>query len=415
MKPDVRHGDMREVLRELAAEGRVFHACVTDPPYHLTSIHERFAKTGGADRQVPKKEHQYARLSRGFMGQEWDGGDIAFRPETWRAVWDVLAPGAHLVAFSGTRTFHRMAVAIEDAGFEIRDTLMWLYGQGFPKSHNQEGEWDGWGTALKPAWEPIVLARKPLGGTVAANVLQHGTGALNIDGCRVPGAKPDTTRGASPGRCMAGKMGAQGRIEDDGLGRWPANVLHDGSPEVEDAFAAFGERRSSPVLGQVGWRPGGFGNVGAPAGGSVPCASGYGDAGSASRFFYAAKATGQERVYCCRDCGARWMGSVRACEHDSPLRSHPTVKPVELMRWLVRLITPPGGSVLDPFAGSGTTLAAAALERAHALGVELDPEHVGDIRHRLAQLGAGDAPPVVRPRPAKAATDLPLFAALAGL
>jgi site-specific DNA-methyltransferase (adenine-specific) len=174
------------------------------------------------------------------MGQQWDGGDVAFRPETWAAVWRVLKPGAHLVAFSGTRTYHRMACAIEDAGFEIRDQLAWIYGSGFPKSHNQPG---GWGTALKPAWEPICLARKPLQGTVAGNIASHGTGAINIDGCRIEhGDEVDLEHvqrqqaGPVSGFRMAGsKHGKEVPMYKPG-GRWPANIIHDGSEEVLAGF-----------------------------------------------------------------------------------------------------------------------------------------------------------------------------------
>jgi site-specific DNA-methyltransferase (adenine-specific) len=160
---------------------------VTDPPYHLTSIVKRYGKTsidgdGTNEKRAKARSDAMARTAGGFMGKTWDGGDIAQRADLWALVARVLRPGGHVVAFSGTRTQHRMVCAIEDAGLEIRDQLAWCYGSGFPKSHNVG---NGWGTALKPAWEPICLARKPLIGTVAANVLEHGTGALNIDGCRV--------------------------------------------------------------------------------------------------------------------------------------------------------------------------------------------------------------------------------------
>ena len=240
MTVTVHHGDCREVLATLA-EASV-DSVVCDPPYHLTSIHKRFAKTAGADRQ-PGTE-AYGRLTRGFMGKTWDGGDVSFQPETWAAVLRVMKPGAHLVAFGGTRTYHRMVCAIEDAGFEVRDQIGWLYGSGFPKSHNIG---DGWGTALKPAWEPIVLARKPFKGTVAANVLAHGTGALNIDGCRVDFASEDDQAAAAaataaqrlchdaPGHVMKGLGGTTGfknpraslapYLAKMDKGRWPANVI----------------------------------------------------------------------------------------------------------------------------------------------------------------------------------------------
>jgi site-specific DNA-methyltransferase (adenine-specific) len=190
------HDDMLAALPALAAEGVLFDSVVCDPPYHLTNrtldvkwCADCSRVLGGSDGKpaaCPKcggrLEYQRSEGKRGFMGKQWDGGDVAFRAETWRAVWDVMKPGAHLIAFSGSRTYHRMACAIEDAGFEIREQIMWLYGSGFPKSHNAG---DGWGTALKPAHEPIVLARKPLIGTGVANVLAHGAGALNIDASRI--------------------------------------------------------------------------------------------------------------------------------------------------------------------------------------------------------------------------------------
>ena len=181
-------GNCLDILPRLEADR--FDSIVTDPPYGL-----------------------------GFMGKGWDHS-VPGR-EFWEAALRVAKPGAYLAAFGGTRTFHRLACAIEDAGWELRDTLMWVYGSGFPKSHN--GPWGG--TALKPAWEPIILARKPLTGTVAANHAAHGTGGLNIDGCRVPGEKPATTRGAGGQNGAYSPLGAQGRIDDDGLGRWPANLI----------------------------------------------------------------------------------------------------------------------------------------------------------------------------------------------
>ncbi len=173
-------GDCREVLKEFADNS--IDSVVTDPPYALTT-----GKKGGSGPKSVNLESPYgrARITTGFMGKAWDNGDTAFDPAFWADVLRVLKPGGHVLSFGGTRTYHRMACAIEDAGFEIRDQIGWLYGSGFPKSSNQDGEWEGWGTALKPAWEPIVVARKPLIGTVAGNLIAYGVGALNIDGCRV--------------------------------------------------------------------------------------------------------------------------------------------------------------------------------------------------------------------------------------
>jgi site-specific DNA-methyltransferase (adenine-specific) len=221
--------DCLVALPRLAAEGFRAHSVVTDPPYHLTSIVKRF----GAANAAPAKHETdgaYARASRGFMGKQWDGGDIALRPETWRLVFDCMLPGAYLLAFGGTRTWHRQAVAIEDAGFEVRDTLAWMFGSGFPKSHNLHGEWEGWGTALKPAFEPIVVARKPLIGTVAANVLAHGTGAINIDACRI-GTEGGTRKADTTAASLTKTVTAFGNGLNGGVvvaldkGRWPANVI----------------------------------------------------------------------------------------------------------------------------------------------------------------------------------------------
>ena len=315
-------------------DDNIFDSCVTDPPYHLTSIVKRFATS------TEPKGPLYKRLSTGFMGQTWDGGDVAFTTEMWKEVYRTLKPGAYLLAFSAARNYHRMAVAIEDSGFEIRDQIMWIYGSGFPKSlnmgkqidkklgnkriktgqvktHARKGvavaeertainagsfgqeveeeitvgtsEWEGWGTALKPAHEPIVMARKPIDGSVVDNILEHRTGAINIDESRV-GLEP---------------------------GRFPANVIHDG---LEEEWA---------------------------------------------RFFYCAKASKKEK------------GDTK----------HPTVKPVSLMRYLVKLITPKKGIVLDPFAGTGTTGEACLLENKKYYLIEAEPSYFKDIETRLNRYG----------------------------
>lgn len=338
-------GDCLQRLGDLASES--IDSCVTDPPYHFTSIVKRF----GADNAAPAKEGKtgaYKRASAGFMGKQWDGGDVAFQVKTWLAVWRVLKPGAHLIAFSGTRTYHRMACAIDDAGFEVRDQLAWLYGNGFPKSHNQKGEWEGWGTALKPAWEPCVLARKPLSeGAIAANVLRWGTGALNIDGCRVETMEEWSGRelpDAKDGVCWGGTLNASSSSSSHPLGRWPANIIHDGSDKVVVAFPDT----------QSGYSDGTFAET-------------YGDSGCAARFFYTAKADSDDR-----------LGS-----------KHPTVKPLDLMQYLVRLVTPPGGTVLDLFAGTGTTGEAAWREGFNAILIEREAEYQEDIRRRMRLCLAG--------------------------
>jgi DNA modification methylase len=540
-------GDCLEVLAGLP-ENSVDSVC-TDPPYHLTSIVKRFGSENAVPAQVGKTG-AYARATAGFMGKKWDGGDIAFRVETWAAVLRVMKPGAHLLAFSGTRTYHRMVCAIEDAGFEIRDQIAWLYGSGFPKSHDvskgidrmagaERGvlyqvmrtgkeagtygamtgnnvitapatdaarQWQGWGSALKPALEPIVLARRPLTGTIASNVLRWGTGALNIDACRigvdVTGQRPyeiqsweqeqslcdscaaladvnakhptpeivaftatkpveqtlnargnssqddtgsadigcydgtkaentctslntsksgktptdpfrldlksttetrtkETTTSAICCSCQKpitgnstsgstttatktlplggnrpapigrdGEQSAHRRYTENGstnfaatpgprggspAGRWPANLLHDGSEEVLEAFPETGAGQ----IGGINDPNGSFGYHGGAGGLSLPGVSDAG--GSAARYFYSAKADSSDRI-----------GS-----------KHPTVKPLDLMQYLVRLITPPGGTCLDCFAGTGTTGEAAWREGFNAILIEREEEYQADIARRM--------------------------------
>ena len=243
MSMRILQGDCREVLKTLPDCS--VDSIVTDPPYHLTT--GKKGGTGEASASL-KTPHGRARVTTGFMGMTWDGGDVAQDPAMWAECLRVLKPGGYLLAFSGTRTYHRMAVAIEDAGFEIRDQLGWLYGSGFPKSHN--GEWGG--TALKPAWEPVCMARKPLQGTVAANFAAHGTGGLNIDGCRVGTTKDVPTSPAKDRIGQVAKGNERGRTAettgfDAETGRWPANLIHDGSDEVLAGFP-----KSDEELGDAG-------------------------------------------------------------------------------------------------------------------------------------------------------------------
>tara|TARA_R110000803_G_scaffold68366_2_gene130234 strand:+ start:3758 stop:4738 length:981 start_codon:yes stop_codon:yes gene_type:complete len=300
---DLRHGDCLEKMKLMDDES--VDSIVTDPPYGLS-----------------------------FMGKKWDYEVPSV--EMWREAFRVLKAGGHLLSFAGSRTYHRMAVNIEDAGFEIRDQIMWVYGSGFPKSHNiskaidkaapatpEAQQWKGWGTALKPAHEPIVVARKPLIGTVVENVLEHGTGGLNIDACRVTHDDPDIERkgfdsplGMFTNPNRKGERGA-GPSPD---GRWPANFIHDGSDEVVSLFP------------------------------------------ESARFFYCTKAQQSEK---------------------GEDNSHPTVKPVNLMKYLCRLVTPKGGTVLDPFMGSGTTGIAARLEGFNFIGIEMDDEYIEIARNRI--------------------------------
>jgi site-specific DNA-methyltransferase (adenine-specific) len=342
------HGDCLEVLRTMGSDS--VDAIVTDPPYGLA-----------------------------FMGKRWDY-DVP-SVDIWAECLRVLKPGGHLLAFAGTRTQHRMAVRIEDAGFDIRDMIAWVYGSGFPKSldvskaidkaagaerevvgkkhvtNAAQGkglghgdliggkvvagfiditapatdaarQWQGWGTALKPALEPITVARKPLVGTVAANVLEHGTGALNVDGCRV-GSKGGTKRGDGP-KWSGSSFDCHSSIESINAGRWPANLIHDGSEE--------------------------------------PCTL----LGDAARFFYCAKASKADR---------------------GTDNQHPTVKPTDLMRYLCRLVTPPGGIVLDPFMGSGSTGKAALLEGFQFIGIEREQQYLDIARARIKAAAEDAAKP----------------------
>lgn len=361
--------DCRAALARI--EDASVDAVVTDPPYEL-----------------------------GFMGKRWDASGIAFDADMWRSVLRVLKPGGHLLAFGGTRTSHRMVCAIEDAAFEIRDSIGWMYGSGFPKSLNVHkaigggasgGRWQGWGTALKPALEPICVARKPLCGTVAENVTAHGTGAINVEASRIPMSTEDA--------CAIENMGGFGKsaylrhpgtalnlsvnpmptqdAKAHALGRWPANVI------LDDAAARM---------------------IDAQAGECV------------SRFFYVAKPDGAER-----DAGLEglpiWSGGGATDREDgtaglsSPRAGagrnggrrniHPTVKPIDLMRYLCRLVTPPGGLVLDPFAGSGTTGIGALIEGFRFVGIESDTPHAYIAWHRLSYWSERSVAPTTRARPTR--------------
>jgi site-specific DNA-methyltransferase (adenine-specific) len=359
----IEHADMLEAIPRLVAEGVVCDACATDPPYHLTATQKRFGAANSAPAQHGR-DGAMARLSGGFMGQQWDGGDIAFRPETWATVATILRPGAFLIAFGGTRTYHRLVCAIEDAGFVIQDQIAWMFGTGFPKRRDM----------LKPAFEPICLAYKP-----------GGKRTMQIDECRIEtdGLSPSVQR-----RACAARSGNYGRIGDErngdigkfrangdraeGLakylagkdgeasGRWPANVCHDGSDEVLAGFPYTGISAG----GRIGNKEGAYSNLGSTgwSGAHQKGDPGFGDSGSAARFFFSAKAGAEDRW------GSR----------------HPTVKPVELMKWLVALVTPLDGLVLDPFAGSGTTGAAALGTGRDAILIEREDNYIADIRERIA-------------------------------
>lgn len=428
-------GDCLDVLAEIPNAS--IDSIVTDPPYGLA-----------------------------FMGKRWDY-DVP-TVALWAEVLRVLKPGGHLLSFSGTRTYHRMAVNIEGAGFEIRDMIAWVYGSGFPKSldvskaidkmagveftakpatgcgfmkpdsndwhvtKNQltkTGEstdeakrWQGWGTALKPALEPVCVARKPLAGTVSATVQAYGTGALNIDGCRVQMASP-TDAEEYRYNCEGGYKrqknwhlndinrgtlaGGWKKPEGDPpvvSGRWPANLIHDGSEEVMGLFPETTNGEIKPYTERP-QNPSSFSFTG-----REKPAFNYNDPGSVARFFYCAKASKEDRdegcegmeerrsiggmkaTGLCRKCGRQKVNTSGECECAEPdfgpidrrrTNHHPTVKPTALMRYLCRLVTPPGGIVLDPFFGSGSTGKAAKLEYFNFIGIEREAEYCEIARKRI--------------------------------
>jgi DNA modification methylase len=464
----IHHGDCIEVMATFEAES--IDAIVTDPPYGLEFMGKGWDKLGattevaaeGADISHPFRDGsrrvRYGESARSM--QDWH--------EAWaREAFRVAKPGAHLLAFGGTRTYHRLAAAIEDAGWEIRDTLVWAYASGFPKSldvskaidkaagaervasgapsnlqcefvragvpceghggieRSQSGatihalptapatdlarEWQGWGTALKPAWEPIVLARKPLRGTVAGNVTEWGTGALNIDGCRIDGSER-SGGGPRPTRVATGGFNMSEAGDRPEGGRWPANVIltdpiFDGdTPGVVGGGIADGgiSVRRNGVAGSPDSPVGNFGAVMAPG---TPDA-GYGDSGTYSRFFLIPKAARTDREPVLgglpeRAIKAPGMSGVTTVTNGTSDKQyegntkranvHPTVKPTDLMRHLVRLVTPPGGVVLDPFLGSGTTAIAAELEGFEWVGIEREAEYCAIAEARLngTQRGLG--------------------------
>ena len=391
MSAIVHHGDCRDVMRAMEAES--FHACVTDPPYGLS---EHRTEDVLECLRAWLDGREYEPKKRGFMGKAWDGWVPG--PTYWREVYRVLKPGAHLVCFAGARTGDLMGIAIRLAGFEVRDTLSWNYGSGFPKSHNLDGDWDGYGTALKPAWEPIILARKPLRGTVAANVQAHGCGALAIDACRIGGRERTDYGLANAHRSHGVAYGepSEGADFDASKGRWPANLIlgcacsaeHDPECAVAMLDAQSGTSLSSGGSGHAA--------TGMFLGDHIvngTNAGGVGDFGGASRFFYVAKATRAEREAWLEFRKTRKVNDGRKKPIDNAYQraetqranTHPTVKPVALMRWLVKLVGGKRGSrILDPFCGSGTTGIACALEGFAFDGIDLDAEHCEIARARIA-------------------------------
>jgi len=409
-------GDCLNVLRAMPEMS--VDAIVTDPPYGLS-----------------------------FMGKKWDY-DVP-SVEIWRECLRVLKPGGHLLSFAGTRTQHRMAVNIEDAGFQIRDLIFYCYGQGFPKSldiskaidkmagaerevvgesnrcigPSQAGangigtfketnwsrsnnitapateaarQWNGFGTSLKPSLEPVTVARRPIIGTVAENVLKYGTGGINVDGCRVP-TDDNLNGGGYSGGTPKTMFSGLGRLQPDNYlqptGRFPANLIHDGSDEVVGLFPDVKTGNIKPYLNKnVSYRPGQYDGKNRWNGANFK-----GDSGSAARFFYCAKASKADRDEGCEELEERHAphGNYEGRDMENPKNHlgglqgtksrnhHPTVKPTALMRYLCRLVTPPGGIVLDPFMGSGSTGKAAVLENFNFIGIEREPEYMEIARRRI--------------------------------
>ncbi|EPC4900255.1 DNA-methyltransferase [Pseudomonas aeruginosa] len=382
-------GDCLQVLKTFPDNS--FDSVVTDPPYGLTTN-----KKGGTGVASINLDSPYGRSrigtgngAGGFMGMKWDS-DVP-PVEVWAECLRVLKPGGYLLAFAGTRTQHRMAVRIDDAGFEIRDLIAWVYGSGFPKSKNLDGDRQGWGTALKPALEPITVARKPLVGTVAANVLAHGTGALNIDGCRIPSEPmpPNTGAGGLPRRREDEQRGPGAVSQPPAAGRWPANLIHDGSDEVVTLFPA-DAGQAAPLATRSSDKT--RNSYGAFSGSPDAHFSPHDAGGSAARFFYCAKASRRDRNEGCSlipptttDDG-RQIAADNAYQRGKTERnnSHPTVKPTDLMAYLVRLVTPPGGKVLDPFTGSGSTGKAAVREGFEFVGIEREAPYLAIAEARIA-------------------------------
>lgn len=365
-------GDCLLTLRTMQANS--VDSIVTDPPYGLTN---NGGGPGGKGADTPFSRAQAGAAKGGFMGHKWDS-DVP-SVEIWAECLRVLKPGGYLLAFAGTRTQHRMATRIEDAGFEIRDMIAWVYGSGFPKSHN--GEWGG--TALKPALEPITVARKPLIGTVEFNWQRHGTGAMNIDGCRIP----------------------SGTAESKTIGRWPANLIHDGSREVLEAFpitpgqlanasTSSEARKTQNTYGAMRRGRGDEASADSDNQGAVGFKMRPGmrrlDEGSAARFFYCAKASRGDRNegLTSSDKPAVATNATMRDREDADWTTrngnhHPTVKPTALMAYLVRLVTPPGGTVLDPFMGSGSTGKACMREGFRFVGCEQSPEYLAIANARI--------------------------------
>lgn len=442
-------GNMLDMLENINLNS--IDSIVTDPPYGLTSITKRLGKENSAPAKCGK-DGAFARLSKGFMGEEWDGSGIEYNVEAWKNCFKVLKPGGYLLAFGGSRTYHKIANAIEEAGFEIRDCIMWIYGSGFPKSMNIskgiearekygkantvakrlieqscEGEeykikqtnngamgkvieatrkhyipttdlatrWQGWGTCLKPAYEPIIVARKPFQGSLIDNILLNNVGGLNIDGCRVPVKKGEyDIRHYTNEDCFQNKKTktSKFKVESQPNGRFPSNLIltynEDDYMEVCSGFPN-GKKNGNitkryKINNQV------YGKYG-----DCNTFNAYDDVGNASRYFYCAKASKKDRDegLDCLDNKVKVFNGKSANSSTNMKdvekrfttvckNTHPTVKPTTLMQYLIRLVTPKDGIILDPFLGSGSTGKAAMYENFEKdanykfIGIELSDEYL---------------------------------------
>jgi site-specific DNA-methyltransferase (adenine-specific) len=395
-------GDCIEMMRTLPDNS--IDSVVTDPPYGIRFMgkswdgkdiedraayrasmpsHASACGPNGGHRSIAAEAGKYDLTPAAMLAFQ------AFTLEWATECLRVLKPGGHLLSFAAARTYHHMAVGIEMAGFEIRDQIMWMFGSGFPKSHNLKGEHEGWGTALKPAHEPICMARKPFPGTVAANVIMHGTGALNIDACRIHGADAQATeytqKRMAPGHVVndtgAWKQDAQytGTLK---AGRWPANLIHDGSPGVVAMFPA-----EAGAASRVRGTEASAASAGLITGHRDRVAGAFhGDSGSAARFFYCAKTSRTDRHEGLLNPGPQFTRgtTLRKVENTATTgNTHPTVKPTDLMAYLLRLVTPAGGIALDPFMGSGSTGKAAMREGFQFIGCEIDEQYAAIARARI--------------------------------
>ena len=449
MNIDLRQGDCLEVLKTIPDNS--IDSVVTDPPYHLTSIVKRFGKEGSAPAQFGK-DGAYSRASKGFMGKEWDGGDIAFRTDVWSECLRVLKPGGHLLAFSHSRTYHRMAVAIEDSGFDIRDQIMWIYGSGFPKSHNIgksiqklsgdikvvgkktgmgttgnsyvssnekyiggdkgvykkeyddieiNNDYEGWGTALKPAHEPIVMARKPLSEkSIAENVIKWGTGGINIDECRIGSEVRTTPIHSDDVKDDTTLFGLHKTIQHERVetteGRFPANIILDEEAgKILDEQSGISKSTGAVRKKDTDTNPTSIDFKHKEGELSNPYA---GEIGGASRFFYCPKTSSKEKnmgleglpekqnIHRATNNGTGDVSKGMERFATQPkMNHHPTVKPLKLMEYLITLVTPKGGVVMDCFMGSGSTGVAARNLGFKFIGIEREQEYMDIAKQRITQ------------------------------